>query len=278
MSRRLAALTFCAGLLASTGSPQAGPLHKAVGTGDIEAVTALLDEGAVIDELDGSGKAPLHIAAEKNNVQIIERLVSRGADPDQIAEGFYGPSDTPVHIAIKRRNLDAIRALADAGASLTLATVNSPAPLHLALKSGRKKAAALLISLGATSYTATRITNLIADADVAKGEEFAGICRSCHALEKNTDPNQDGLEGPPLWNIAGSAKAASKQYEYSQALVSRGGTWTYEELNNMIANPTAFLPGTKMDGTGTAIKDHRRRAAIIAYLRLLSDAPVPLPK
>ena len=61
-------------------------------------------------------------------------------------------------------------------------------------------------------------------------------------------------------------------------LLNRGGNWSYAELNSFVANPTAFLPGTKMSGTGTAVEDVERRVQIIAFLRTLSDAPIPLPE
>ncbi len=264
--------------LAATCPALAGALHEAVGSGDASAVRAALQSGADIDELDGSGKAPLHIAAEKNDAALIELLVSNGADPDRIAEGFYGPSDAPIHSAVKRRSLDAIRALHRAGANLTLATINTAAPLHLALKAGRDEAAQLLISLGADSFEAEDIGGMIAGADTDTGAEYAGACKSCHSLEMAGDLDKDGLVGPPIWNIVGSPKATYPGYEYSPAIKQRGGVWTYRELNNMIANPTAFMPGTKMEGTGVSIKDPQRRAQIIAYLRLLSDEPFPLPE
>ena len=278
MYRCLRSVALIAGLLFVPTTVGAGQLHSAVQNDNFSAVQGLLDEGAAVDELDGSGKAPLHIAAERNNVQIIELLISGGADPDQIAEGFYGPSDAPIHFAIKRRSLDAIKALAKAGASLTLATTNSPAPLHLAIKSGRTEAAELLISLGAMSFQAPDVKDKIPEADVAAGKKFVGICKSCHSLEKNAPAKQEGLEGPPLWNILGSKKARYQQFEYSKVLLNRGGNWSYAELNSFIANPTAFLPGTKMSGTGTAVEDVERRVQIIAFLRTLSDAPIPLPE
>ena len=48
-----------------------------------------------------------------------------------------------------------------------------------------------------------------------------------------------------------------------------------EDLSSFLADPRAFVPGSKMEWIG--IKDRERRAAIIAYLRTLSDTPQPLP-
>jgi cytochrome c len=52
--------------------------------------------------------------------------------------------------------------------------------------------------------------------------------------------------------------------------------WNYDDLNSFLSNPRAFIPGTKMSNlSGIAGED--RRAALIAYLRTLSDNPYPLP-
>ena len=51
--------------------------------------------------------------------------------------------------------------------------------------------------------------------------------------------------------------------------------WTYEALNAFLANPKAYLPGTKMTFAG--LKKPEDRANVIAYLRTLSDSPKPLP-
>ena len=56
---------------------------------------------------------------------------------------------------------------------------------------------------------------------------------------------------------------------------AKGGTWTYDDLNQFITNPKGFVPGTAMGFAGVT-KDSER-ADIIAYLRTLSDNPVPLP-
>jgi cytochrome c len=56
---------------------------------------------------------------------------------------------------------------------------------------------------------------------------------------------------------------------------SKGGEWTFEELNRFLANPRRDIPGTAMTFAG--IERARQRADVIAYLRTLSDNPVPLP-
>ena len=54
--------------------------------------------------------------------------------------------------------------------------------------------------------------------------------------------------------------------------------WTLllaEDLNAFITNPKGFIPGTIMAFAG--VPQAGERADILAYLRTLSDNPVPLP-
>jgi cytochrome c len=57
---------------------------------------------------------------------------------------------------------------------------------------------------------------------------------------------------------------------------AKAGKWTYEDLDKFIANPKGFIPGTAMGFAG--ISKESERADVIAYLRTLSDHPVPLPE
>jgi cytochrome c len=57
---------------------------------------------------------------------------------------------------------------------------------------------------------------------------------------------------------------------------AKGGTWTFEELDKFLTHPQSYIPGTKMTFAG--IQSDKQRGDLIAYLRTLSDSPVPLPK
>jgi cytochrome c len=56
-------------------------------------------------------------------------------------------------------------------------------------------------------------------------------------------------------------------FSYSNALRNRDGRWTQENLDQFLAAPSHFLPGTTMDVEG--IKNATQRELIIAYLRSL---------
>lgn len=116
------------------------------------------------------------------------------------------------------------------------------------------------------------IAPLLAAAKVADGEAAAKKCAACHSFNKGGA----NKVGPNLWDIVGANHAHIDGYAYSAAIVAmKSKPWNYEELNAFLLNPRAYAPGTKMAFAG--IKKAEERAALIAYLRTLSDAPKPLP-
>jgi cytochrome c len=115
------------------------------------------------------------------------------------------------------------------------------------------------------------IIDLLSKASASKGADLVKKCTICHDFTKG-GPNR---VGPNLWNIVGNKKAHSPSFAYSKALLAKGGTWTYEDLYHMIRRPSEYLPGTKMNFIG--FKKPEDVTDIIAYLRTLSDNPVPLP-
>lgn len=115
------------------------------------------------------------------------------------------------------------------------------------------------------------ILAMIEKADTAKGESVAKACAACHDFTKG-GPNK---VGPNLYNVVGGKKAHMDTFSYSTGMASKGGIWDYDSLNHFLYKPKAFVEGTKMSFAG--LKKPEDRAAVIAWLRTLSDAPAPLP-
>ena len=112
---------------------------------------------------------------------------------------------------------------------------------------------------------------LVAEADPAQGAKDVGICKACHNFAKG----QGKKIGPDLWDVVGRKIASVPDFNYSDALKKHEGDWTYDELDQWLTNPMAWAPGTRMVYAG--MKDEKKRAAVVAYLRSLSDNPQPLP-
>jgi cytochrome c len=112
----------------------------------------------------------------------------------------------------------------------------------------------------------------LANSSPERGQSAAKVCLACHSFDKG-GPNK---QGPNLWGVVGRPRASEAGFNYSAAMKSKGGQWSFEELDKFLANPKGYIQGTAMGFAGIA-RD-TQRADVINYLHTLSDKPVDLPK
>lgn len=168
-------------LLKAKNSRGETALLTAIRTDQPQAVKLLLNQGADPSAADRYGFGPLHRAAQNDNMEMANLLLSVKAPVDAvIMEGYYGY--TSMAFAIQNGNLTMVKRLHEAGADIRHATIykenylhfavvfnktdimehllacgldiNAPktgglTPLHLAAITGRREAADLLIRKGA---------------------------------------------------------------------------------------------------------------------------------
>ncbi|TIO52666.1 MAG: c-type cytochrome [Mesorhizobium sp.] len=276
----------------------ASSLGDLVKHGDVAGVASALDKGAAVNEVDGV--TALYIACEGGNVEIAKLLIDRGADmnlpvswqrtplyaankggyadivkllldrganPNQVAK-----SQTPLHVAAEKGCLQCVIHLVNAGADVNALTSNGNPPIHLAKLSRHEDVVAYLRSHGAGRPAIAPISAKLASASAESGKEiFDGTCGACHL----SSPSLKIPKRVNLWGVVGRPKASQGDVPYSSTLKEAGGTWTFEDLNSFIANPAFALPGTDMIFPG--LRDEKQRADVIAYLRTLSETPLPLP-
>lgn len=91
------------------------------------------------------------------------------------------------------------------------------------------------------------------------------------------DDDADSHDGDrPLCGKSWAAtRLRCRNSNISKTLRDWGGVWTYEDLNTFLYGPVLTIPGVRMETPG--ISDETERFNLIAYLRTLSDKPIPLP-
>jgi len=151
------------------------------------------------------------------------------------------------------------------------ALVNPEIPDKLAINIAVPEAAGA--AAGGAAPAEPPIGVLMASADASRGEALvkAQGCVACHSFTKG---GAAGV-GPNLYGVVGAPHGHMEGYQYSNALKSKQGPWTFQEMNQWLTKPSAYAPGTKMSYAGLA--DPKKRADIIEYLRTLSDSPEPKP-
>ncbi|WP_245456549.1 ankyrin repeat domain-containing protein [Rhizobium hidalgonense] len=216
---------------------EAGPLHEAVKSGDLTAITAALDAGADIEEQD-KGATPLFLAIRSGHPEAVELLIKRGAgvnnqsalglpitgavltnsvdlmrlllvhgaDPNAAARG-----ERMLHFAVANGCLDCVKVLVEAGADVNAVwTRGDPArlpgiitPYHLAKHNDHADIAAYLLAHGVVLLKPEPISAKLAKGNPVKGAAFfAPNCSSCHATRTQG--------GPPGARICGTWSDATR--------------------------------------------------------------------
>lgn len=133
--------------------------------------------------------------------------------------------------------------------------------------------AAAPAAAGAGDFDAKKVVSMVAGANAEAGAATFKKCAACHSASAS-EPSK---AGPNLWNIVGRNKGTREDFKsYSEAMKTKGGAWTYEDLAQFVHNPKGFVAGTKMIFPG--VKEPSDVADLLAHLRTLGDKPADLPK
>lgn len=112
----------------------------------------------------------------------------------------------------------------------------------------------------------------VAAMDATRGEAVFKKCTSCHNIEKGAGAKT----GPDLWGVVGVQAGQRGGFAYSSAMAESGLSWDFETLDEYLEKPSRKVKGTAMSFGG--LKKPEDRAAVIEYLRVNSDNPLPQPE
>jgi ankyrin repeat protein len=148
MKRHFGVLLLAAVVMtAAVGATANAPVADAAARGDVEAVKALLKDGADVNAPMGDGMTALHWAAERGDLALANVLIYAGANVNAVTRvGQY----TPLHVAARTGNGAVVKALLAANAPVDARTMPSGATaLHLAAAAGNVDAISALLDKGA---------------------------------------------------------------------------------------------------------------------------------
>lgn len=134
-------------------------LHKSIREGDFQTAERLINEGADINtptKIDGF--KPLHLAAINGDLHTAKLLLSAGVDVDtKIDSGWsLNKSWTPLMFAIEKGHTEMVNFLISRGANIETQNQEGGTPLIVASYNGHPDIAELLIKKGAQVNTSTR--------------------------------------------------------------------------------------------------------------------------
>ncbi|XP_034942443.1 putative ankyrin repeat protein RF_0381 [Chelonus insularis] len=111
------------------------PLHVAVDLNMSDIVDLLISNGANVNATNGLDQVPLHYAAKSDNLNILYSLFNNQAKLDE--QDSYGK--TPLHYAVLNVNENAVDLLISNGADVDATNSQGQVPLHIAAKKSNLK-------------------------------------------------------------------------------------------------------------------------------------------
>jgi ankyrin repeat protein len=159
-------------------------------------IRLLLDAGAPVEAKSSqNGRTSCHIAAQFNNHQFVEMLISKHkADVNAIADC----GETPLIVAVENRAHDVVSVLINAKALLDVARRDGATALHLAVKNGHRTIANALVAAGANvnvldagGWTPCHFAIALSDSDLVR-----------RLIDASADVNGGPETSEPLLHVA----------------------------------------------------------------------------
>lgn len=246
----------------SGGFGYSDALQGVEGGWDYDKLNAFLE--APRDYAPGTAMSYAGLKDDKKRADLIAYLATLSANPVPLPEPV--PVEESASEAPAAEGGEDAAAAEDAEAAPT--ETAEAAPTDTAEAAPTETAEAAPASEAAPA--ADDLVAMVAAADPAAGQKLFRQCAACHSV----DEGGGNRVGPALWGVYDRDVATGEGFSYSPALQEIAGNWDVEKLDHYLENPKEFAPGNKMAFAG--VRKAEDRAALIAYLHSLSEAPAPL--
>jgi ankyrin repeat protein len=239
MARRIGSALMVAVALGALLGAQASTVTEAARRGDLEALRALLKQGADVNAAEGDGTTPLHWAARAGDAELVQMLAYAGANVKATTRlGAY----TPLMMAAQAGHPAVVAALIAAGSDLKATSTTGTTPLMFAAQSGDTRSVTLLLESGAdvnAKETAMGQTPLMfaAAADrvdvvrllLANGADVKATSKVVD-LTKLSSPEEEGGQraqpqggGQPGQQRPPDVAGVTRQFRYNELVGTSGG-------------------------------------------------------
>mmetsp|Transcript_55 Transcript_55/g.92 ORF Transcript_55/g.92 Transcript_55/m.92 type:complete len:251 (-) Transcript_55:170-922(-) len=132
------------------------PLHKAVENEQTALVQWLLEQGVMPNVKDTHGVTPLHVAAIKGYVSLVQLLLDSDNTVKKVTDAN---GDTAVHWACTKGHLEVLDLLLSRGAALDVSNKQGWTALHRASYNGRPEVLERLLNAGASLHAVNQDGN-----------------------------------------------------------------------------------------------------------------------
>ncbi|KAJ8919027.1 hypothetical protein NQ315_016932 [Exocentrus adspersus] len=225
---------------------------RAVVEGNLDAVKAMIESGKSVNINDNNGNTPLHIAVIKNNLKILEYLLSR-YDIIVNVRNFRG--ETPLYEAVKIGHLTSTKMLIAAGANVNIPNYEDVTPLHISVS--HPEILHLLIRNNATIDAA----DYCDDTPLHEAILDVSLESVCMLLYYNADANKPGGN-----NLTPFMKALM-----SQKVAIQEALFEYVDDFNATSNDNVTTLVLALTHQTPFVEEIIRRGAVVNYADLSTN-------
>ena len=194
-------------------------LHYACAYGNQEISQILLEQGASVNLIDKGGQAPLHVAADRENTNLVLLLLDSNPSSEVVNQckvnQYWGEPITLLHWACARGLGQIVRRLLERGAHVNLLANKVDTPLHMAARKGDCEVVQQLLNASANPNIQNAEGNTPLHVAAKGGQEgvIKLLLEQKYKAHVNLQ-NEDGNTPLHMWALRGRGSAGIDRIGY----------------------------------------------------------------